>query len=744
MSETGAEPVRRGRGRPCKGDRAQTGTERKAAHRDRQRALGASGKLPTKFDQLNFVAVDGEGFTLPGARSRVVTIAGETCEVMDQHYALLAASGMDELRAPYGERLKLHECFDYLIKAQRQHDPACLVVYGGSYDMVQMLAHDLSREQLKELTARISAGRTRYYANGHTYLIKWRHRKFLEVMRCKGKRIKWERAEKPRPGYEYTIAHNGKFVLWDVIGFFQTSFVETIGKWLSPDEHGADLALIREWKQRRDDFNFDDFDAIAAYNQAELRCLVALMNEFRKALLHPALSLRLTSWHGAGAIASKLYRKHKTKEHRRMTHLSDPDVFEAAQCAYSGGHIEAPKVGHTDAPVWNYDINSAYPYWIAQLPSLADGRWIHGTGTPPDGFTIVHSEWRFPDKLPFYPLFHRDDIERCIRYPRYGRGWHWVNEFNAAREFQILFGGSLDVLEWWHWENYNPEARPFAWVQECYDLRAGWKRAAFGTMEYGAEKIIKLGLNSLYGKMIQAVGALEGINGEILPPTNYQLEWSGFVTAGCRSQVMRAAMQRPHDIVMFATDGVTSLAPLSVELGKGLGQWEAEHHAGCTLAMPGIYWFYDQDGKQINKTRGWNKEEMATDALVMEAWRTGKEQIKVSAKVFIGIGHAGMGDAYYENRGCWLRYHKVMDIASKDNKKRDILDIKRQKPHKRMVALKPRTISDCLFGEEACESAPYPVRWLDHDFEAEREYYEDMLSNDDLGSDELGETCEDM
>ena len=50
---------------------------------------------------------------------------------------------------------------------------------------------------------------------------------------------------------------------------------------------------------------------------------------------------------------------------------------------------------------------------------------------------------------------------------------------------------------------------------------------------------------------------------------------------------------------MFATDALFSRAPLDLDCGERLGQWEASTHAGLFVVQPGLYW-----GAKRPKTRG--------------------------------------------------------------------------------------------------------------------------------------------
>src|SRR5207247_70056 len=102
---------------------------------------------------------------------------------------------------------------------------------------------------------------------------------------------------------------------------------------------------------------------------------------------------------------------------------------------------------------------------------------------------------------------------------------------------------------------------------------------------------IKLGLNSIYGKLAQS----QGVN----PPFQSWV-WAGNITSGCRAQLLEAFNVKDRwQILMLATDGVWSSSPLSLPTpldtgtsnsGKPLGGWESKTFPhGVFAVRPGIY-----------------------------------------------------------------------------------------------------------------------------------------------------------
>lgn len=106
------------------------------------------------------------------------------------------------------------------------------------------------------------------------------------------------------------------------------------------------------------------------------------------------------------------------------------------------------------------------------------------------------------------------------------------------------------------------------------------------------EKIIKLGINSGYGKTAQSIDG--GGNDE--PPRMANPWYAAAITAWTRRKIMEAALTDPYAIVFFATDGIISargLAELENVLKNGepsrLGAWEHGVATKLIAIQSGVY-----------------------------------------------------------------------------------------------------------------------------------------------------------
>jgi len=501
-------------------------------------------KMPAKWANparvRPFIAWDGEGITYAGAPV--------------QSYVLFGASTGDRVMGP---SLSTSQCFDLLLRVEADNPDAIHVGFALQYDC-NMMFRDLERKHLYRLYK--------------THKVRWN-----------GYWIEY------RPGKWLNIRKGAVTVrLFDVWGFFQSSFVTACERFLSSDD--PELVAIREGKQARRTFTYEQLEPfIVPYWEGELRLLVRLMDSLRDDLDEAQLPIR--SWHGPGAVANTVFRTNNVRSAMAET---PKEVNRAAQYAYAGGRFELFKVGAHKGSVWEYDINSAYPTAIATLPNLAKGSWQRVESFQPERFGVwhilydQHSSTRAGFTKP-YPLFNRDRNGN-VAYPPFTEGWYWTPESRLVPERYITHG-YVFIPD-------DDDDRPFSFVPEMYETRQQWKQQG-----KSAEKALKLALNSLYGKMAQRTGWLQ--EGDPIPRW-HQLEWAGYVTSMTRATLWDAIYRAGQSIIAVETDAVFTSKPLSLPTGTGLGQWSVEQFDDILYLQSGMYYAHQGD-KLIEKYRGFDK-----------------------------------------------------------------------------------------------------------------------------------------
>lgn len=599
----------------------------------------------TNFQRRKIVAWDGEGANLPSGEHIYNLLANSYGKFIVNH-----------------EGLSTEECFQFMLQF---HDPKAInVIYGGSYD-VNMILRDVPPEKLKQLWA---TG-TCYWGK---YSIHYAHRKKFSVKEYRRdlghKPVRW-------------------IVIWDVLGFFQTSFVKACRKWIGEELAGEELTIFRnieDMKIQRSQFTVGKIEDILKYNYMECQFLILLMGALFSALDEANIQLR--RYDGAGAIAAALFRQHNIIEHKGEL---PQEVLDWAQYAYGGGRIEAPLVGNApNQNIYRYDINSAYPSAAIELPSYTGSEWKQEAVWNGSPFSLVDVEWAIRKKMPFYPLWYRLP-NGSILYPREGRGRYY------GFEIQLLFDFFEEGKDFRIVQAYNvtfaTDAKPFQFLRQVYAVRRMFKDQ--GSM---AHEALKLGMNSVYGKLAQQAGYR---NGRI--PTYHHLVWAGQITSSTRATLYRAAMQHPNDIVAFATDAIISKKEHNLPIGSGLGEWSPEHFLGITLVQPGVYWLRYSPEEWTDKYRGFDAGSLVRDDIV-KAWEN-NTPYKAHLTRFYGMGSAIAMNNFEDYWRCWRTEERELNIY----------------PNGKRMATK-----DCSYAERLCRtdpmlnpygqdalSTPHPLAW---------------------------------
>lgn len=655
-------------------------TQRKAAgdplpSGSRSKNRGRSGQRLTKFDRAEFIAWDGEGIN---DESQYIDSG-----TVDHRFTLFANSVGSTIHTTDGTRLSTLACFDLLLDTSARYPHAIHVIYGGSYDMNHIL-HDLPRETAAELAKDGSCMWNGYYIQFH-------QRRSLLVK--KG---------------------NQSITLWDVIGFFQMRFEKAVSQWLGEDYEQKEI--ISEGKKRRTSFQYTDMDFMQSYNDAELRALVRIMERFHEAV--SSLDLTLSRWDGAGAVASAILTRQGFKQHLGQHPRA---VEQAARHAYFGGRFELGQYGIHEGKAYGYDINSAYPTVFCDMPSLAMGRWSRLDAADPDvhrritSFSLVRVEWSLPG-IRFGPFPYRD-VFGLVTFPEHGANWVWGVEYLAwLNTIPDHPSHQVTVTDAWIFTpnvtHSQTDERPFAWVQHYYQTRQAIVQKT-SSLPYGAQMVLKLGLNSLYGKTAQSLGYDPG--SKRLPPF-HSLLYAGFITASTRAKLWLAAMQAPDAIVMMATDGIISTVPLHLpeSTEKVLGAWEATEYDLIAAIQSGVYVTKQGDTWSFRQ-RGLDNDSEAEVFLdkVYQHWsdpKTCYTKLGITQTRMIGIKTAVRSDNAWNRWGCWHHsQHELIMHPGPQTKRIPDENTSNSQPHLGLVATVPTP--NVLYEFQGSFSVPYERPW---------------------------------
>lgn len=588
----------------------------------------------SKIKQI--VSVDGEGNDIDGVHAYTMICAAD-----DRGFekALIhdgSRRERDETRmANYG--LKTEEILEFLLDCRKTLN-TLVVSFAFGYDVTKLLS-DVPEDVLRKISDAGGNEPTRW----GKYEIRYRPKKWFEVTDLSAGKVRTG----DRSQYRRQVR------VWDVFTFFQSSFVNAL--WGAKELFDTSfIRTIADMKAKRSQFENESTEDILAYCYSECRYLSVLCRDLLSHMDH--VGLRPNSFDGPGALASTWFTQEGIKDYISFAGLPE----DVALAGYYGGRFEISHVGYI-GDAWAYDINSAYPHITRNLPCLVHGKFrktdrfepekigiyrvgalTYGNRWAPFPFRVpkeMSKERREENKANGVPSKAESDrnisllTEGTVCYPHGGIRWAWQDEVAVA--IKHYGADAIPVLEGYVYDQ-KCNHKPFAKLTSLYEERKQLKRAG-----NGAQKVLKLLINSLYGKTAQSIGwrLVKTRTGEWTaerPPFQSYI-WAGLITSGCRAMVLDLALQNGADVVSFATDGIISRTKIEgVENSEELGEWEAEQYRNVYLFQSGIYTYesYDKvldedmnptgkkEWKQHTKTRGFALRDLPASK-IMEAWNDG-------------------------------------------------------------------------------------------------------------------------
>jgi hypothetical protein len=622
--------------------------------------------------------------------------------------------GTDETRPNYG--LPTKTCFEFCLDMIR--DPSDLVFgFSFTYDSVMMIC-DLPLKNLIELSRHEST-------EWEGYLIQFRPRKYLKIAVPRYGKIRCA---------DGTHRYRRSVTVWDSFGYFQMSFVEALSKSkaLFTKTELDMLPMIAKMKKLRSQMAGMSKKRILVYCYAEVRLLAKMMRDV--IVSTETYGVFPSSFYGSSAIAGPWMQDHRVQDF-----IGDAGLpHSVIDASYFGGRFENRGVGQAGTWAWDRlthdyvrtaysaDIRSAYPYQLVRLPCLAHATSRRVTDLEPGkwGVYLVGSDtsgpWApFPIRIPAdvaradraslpdgKEAWLRALTNKQVLFAHGGKRWVWQDEVAVARKH---FGAeAIPVYDGYvietHCDEHGCSGRPFAAVQDLYDERARIKKEMKRTGIYnGLEKVLKLLINSIYGKTAQSVGwqlrkgvtrdqVREAIDaweeaGRTLeaepdwesfyePPEMLCRAWAAMITSGTRAMIFDIMMQSGGAVCSTATDGLISDQPLAPILrnveGPDLGQWELDTFRDVVLYQNGVYTYQSQEWddaasalvwKGHMKSRGFSPQDITAEML-RETWDSGLWEVtpKDGSRAFIPLKLAMTRKDKLGVLGEWARQKRPVDF----------------------------------------------------------------------------------
>lgn len=354
----------------------------------------------------------------------------------------------------------------------------------------------------------------------------------------------------------------GAFEIFDIKSFFQGLSLASAAKKYLPKSRK--LKIPKRWYTEMDRCLEDGRRArVLAYAAQDVNVLAELYKVLEDSF--KACGIENPPLYSPGAVAMEVFGRDLDRQgigdRRNKFFMS----------AYYGGRIEIGELGRVRGPLNYYDLKSAYPAVIAELPDLATALYRSGTAgwdyRPDVKAGAYRVRVQVPESWQFGPFAVRTKTN--IIFP-VGNFETWVmrDGLELCREFKIPF----EVLEFGEFFGGVPGAPFREKILELFALRKDPQKSL----------AVKLILNSLYGKMAER----DNYN-KALPPhladlfrrffnanrlygkyTNFA--YAGIITERTRLKLWRAA----HELgaVLLATDGIITRGKMKT--GGGLGEWD--------------------------------------------------------------------------------------------------------------------------------------------------------------------------
>src|SRR5208282_2259311 len=473
----------------------------------------------SKKGQAPIIAIDGEGFD---RGSVYAYMAASTERAM--------VSTLENLRG-----IRTEQALDFLLELPKE---ALKVGFSLGYDYTHILkdVDDLTLWKLNDPQRRLGLRGgpqpVSWDHGGNRYMLNLLSGRFSVMMTSPGEHAKSCQDMFDCPGCKVL----GRAVVWDFFKFFQSSFVSACMSWgvLTQDEfeYLSRMKLARAGFQRPKSETDPEWLEVKRYCGVECVRMATLAKKLIDA--HNDGGINLRTYYGAGSSGAGMLDLLKARDYCRIKEGKEyrplekyhPHLVHALACAFFGGRFEISRRGLVTEPCWSYDISSAYPYAFTFLPCMVHGKWewrpdvklgdIERADMAVVNYSLpwVESLGKIKDEAcerKWGPFPFRNDEGNIIFPVTSGGGWLHKDEF--------LAGASKFPNVWMHgaWVyNTGCSCEVFRTAMpKFYRLRLSWGKEGRGI-------VLKLGMNSCYGKAAQTKGRT--------PP--YQcIPWAGAITA---------------------------------------------------------------------------------------------------------------------------------------------------------------------------------------------------------------------
>lgn len=427
---------------------------------------------------------------------------------------------------------------------------------------------------------------TREYRGSHfvTYNLKYDEGAFLQVLPVQNLKQLWKENRTEYDGYTYKCVpkkllcvSKGKnsIHIWDMATFFMSSLNKAAKEFLG--EEKIDVGS-KDFTPERVEREWNEI-ALYCIQDAKLveRLAQSLIRKFEQMGVYPTklYSTAYASWQYFTSTCD-------IPTVKRFWEY-DKGLLDYAMLSYNGGKFEVTEKGVDD--YWEYDINSAYPYEIANLLDISNAEVIKSDKYQRRcdyGFLLC--EMSIPVNL-YHPVaIKRNGVNV---YPS-----GCFQKVITKQEYDYFRqNGIKPTILQGYWLNINKPVFPFREaINHLYTLKSSLK----GTDDKITYHLVKILLNSLYGKFCQLIDN----GGKLRASGCWNPIYASIITANTRIKVSKMQQQYPSIVATF-TDSIISTTPLPIESNTQLGEFAPASTGKGVIVGSGVY----QIGEKV-KFRG--------------------------------------------------------------------------------------------------------------------------------------------
>lgn len=288
-------------------------------------------------------------------------------------------------------------------------------------------------------------------------------------------------------------------------------------------------------------------------------------------LFHDAFRFYTARWLSSGYLAEKILIKYGI-DIPRLDETPE-EVNEIATNATFGSRIELVRRGFI-SQVYSYDIKSAYPFALSQIPQMTKGKWIQSKKLEDNvllGFFKI--KCNIPRSKHISPFPFR--VNGKLIFPN-GE----FTTFVTLTELETCEDASwYEILDSWQYLDENPEYPYKEFIQIMYEKRLKLKED-----DNPLELPFKIILNSIYGKTGQGERANVRM-GNLLNPIIFST-----INGMCRAQIYKFIIDNnlERKVCMIYTDAITTTRNLNLESTK-LGDFTSDKQGEAYLLQNGFY-----------------------------------------------------------------------------------------------------------------------------------------------------------